>query len=1097
VILGAAVATSVLTGALLVGDSVEGSLRQLTLGRLGKVDHAIMSTRYFRASLAQDLASELAGETRVVPLMAVQASIEVAGTGVRAHKVSLYGVDDRFAALFDLSPVAADSSRRLRFFHANGPLRKTLDAQDNESLILSVESHSAIHREFVFGRGEAEDQVIRTRVRMGKQVEDEAGGRFSFEPNQSIPLVAFVRLSALQNLLGLNGQVNRLLISSQTLFEGDVVGALARTVTLEDYGLSLRTTSEAVSLESDQFLLSEAVVDAAHSLADRQNLAATGVFTYLSNALISLSGSVPYSTISAVGSLGSPVLPDQLTMTSGGPLKLPEGEGVYLNKHAAERLKVGSGDSVTLRYFEVESDESFTEAEVRLPVAEVVRPEGLAADRFLTPEFPGLHDADNMADWDAPFPVDFSVIEEADEAYWDDFGATPKAFVSLRKGQSLWSSRFGSLSSVRFHVPADPSSSKLHTEIEGNILSGMSPESQGFRVVPLRSQGLASSKGATDFRGLFFGFSMFLVVSGLAMMSQLFKLGIQDRRAEIGLLKAVGFETSRVRRRLLYEGLLLGALGATIGVGGASLYGRAMIYGLSTWWFDAVGTRLLTFHGSSGSMIGGWLITMLLIAAVVWRGVGAASAEPAIRLMKQVITLETTGEGGKTGLVLALFSILSGVLFACSLFVTAAQQVGLFFALAACALVSLLAATQLLAHRFVDGKRGTIGMACSQIARFPNRTMASLTLIALAVFVLVAVGLNRHESGGDKGIPQGAGGFRWIGETAIPITADLGKRRSLLDAGFTSDELDRLGKIEVHAFRLKPGEDVSCLNLHRPGQPRILGVSQPTIDRGGFTFKSKSDGVDELNPLRGLELDLGEDVIPVIGDFNSVQWILHLGLGQDMVVLNEKGRPVRLRFVALLSGSVLQSEVLMSEKQFTKHFPSIEGYSFFAMETASAHDEFARRMETHLDRFGMDVTTTQFRLAQYRAVENTYMATFQMVGGFGALLGTLGVAVLMMRNAAERRGELAAMRAIGFSRRRLSVLLITETTVIVVLGIGIGTVAGLLAVAPTLVSLYASVPWEDLGISLFAVAVTGMLAGILTTTLALRAPIVETLKAEG
>ena len=53
VCLGAAAATSVLTGALLVGDSVRGSLRDLTLERLGEIDHALVSDRgFFREELA-------------------------------------------------------------------------------------------------------------------------------------------------------------------------------------------------------------------------------------------------------------------------------------------------------------------------------------------------------------------------------------------------------------------------------------------------------------------------------------------------------------------------------------------------------------------------------------------------------------------------------------------------------------------------------------------------------------------------------------------------------------------------------------------------------------------------------------------------------------------------------------------------------------------------------------------------------------------------------------------------------------------------------------------------------------------------------------
>ena len=186
----------------------------------------------------------------------------------------------------------------------------------------------------------------------------------------------------------------------------------------------------------------------------------------------------------------------------------------------------------------------------------------------------------------------------------------------------------------------------------------------------------------------------------------------------------------------------------------------------------------------------------------------------------------------------------------------------------------------------------------------------------------------------------------------------------------------------------------------------------------------------------------------------------------------------------------------MSEANFVKHFPSIEGYRFFAIETERAHDSVSGWMESRLQEYGMDVMTTQFRLARYRAVENTYMATFQMVGGLGALLGTLGVGVMMMRNAVERRGELAAMRAIGFTRSRLRALLFAETSVLIVSGILIGTLAGILAVAPSLVGRFMLASWSSLFLSIIAVAAAGSVSGFAAAGLALRAPIVETLKAE-
>ena len=50
-------ATAVLTGALLVGDSVRGSLRDLTLQRLGKIDSVLVAGHMFLATLADELAA--------------------------------------------------------------------------------------------------------------------------------------------------------------------------------------------------------------------------------------------------------------------------------------------------------------------------------------------------------------------------------------------------------------------------------------------------------------------------------------------------------------------------------------------------------------------------------------------------------------------------------------------------------------------------------------------------------------------------------------------------------------------------------------------------------------------------------------------------------------------------------------------------------------------------------------------------------------------------------------------------------------------------------------------------------------------------------
>src|SRR5580658_9271985 len=96
VILGVATAIAVLTGALLVGDSVRASLRDLVLGRLGKTEGVVTSAQFFR----EQLSSAVPGSA---PMIVMQGIVTHEKDGRRAAHVSVYGVDDRFWKFNDVA----------------------------------------------------------------------------------------------------------------------------------------------------------------------------------------------------------------------------------------------------------------------------------------------------------------------------------------------------------------------------------------------------------------------------------------------------------------------------------------------------------------------------------------------------------------------------------------------------------------------------------------------------------------------------------------------------------------------------------------------------------------------------------------------------------------------------------------------------------------------------------------------------------------------------------------------------------------------------------------------------------------------------------
>src|ERR1700749_4672593 len=101
--------------------------------------------------------------------------------------------------------------------------------------------------------------------------------------------------------------------------------------------------------------------------------------------------------------------------------------------------------------------------------------------------------------------------------------------------------------------------------------------------------------------------------------------------------------------------------------------------------------------------------------------------------------------------------------------------------------------------------------------------------------------------------------------------------------------------------------------------------------------------------------------------------------------------------------------------------------------------------------YGLELTPTTRRLDAFNAVQNTYLSTFQVLGGLGLLLGSAGLGVVVLRNVQERRGELALLLAIGFRKRALQWLVLSEHGALLGLGLAVGIIAAVIGVLPALI----------------------------------------------
>jgi ABC-type antimicrobial peptide transport system permease subunit len=1190
VLLGVAVGAAVLTGALLVGDALRGSLRDLALQRLGWVDQAMIATRFVRSDLAKDLPA-----SRVAPAILLRATA-ANRDGKAVRGVTLMGVDARFG-LPEREKGFRDGGSSSVALSPN--LARDLGVGVGDEVSFRVQKPGEVPRESLLGQRDDEDAVSVLRLRVAEVLSpDELGARFSLQPSPEAPRNAFVPLAALQRSIGQIGRVNALLAEGTERDFGETFG---RKLDLDDWGLLLlsparraqavldlygrrsgvearppiaetilqaidhhgnkppnRAALEAyfrdrhpyLSLQSREAILDDATVQAALEAAEESGLRAAATLVYL--AKLSAKGKTIAGVVAALDPGAKPplgvFLPPDVAELAPGQIVLADWADQPVARSASwnrqPRLpELTEGDEITLTYKPPEHRQDHPlDLTARFRYAGIIPLAGVADDPGLTPEFPGVTDKPDPSEWKLPFDDrnwnNQRIREQWGDPFWYEYRTTPKAYIRLDDGRKLWSSRFGSTTSVRLAPKdggdLDAAAERIHAALLKKLRSG----SRAPAFEPVKARALDASVGGTDFGPLFLGFSFFLIAAALLLTALLFRLNLDRRASEVGLLLAVGFRQGAVRRLLLAEGVVLALLGTALGCAAALGYAAVLLQFLAAIWPGGALKSFLKphFENSTWSLLIGAGASLLVSALTIAWAVRGLGRTPPRALLAGDASIEQPPTPGRRTWAwwIAIVGLLGGLgLMACAPYVQGHEEkASCFFGSGALFLTAGLAGLsgwmRSGRHRTVEGGRlfAVVRLGVRNAARHPGRSLLTAGLLASAAFLIVAVEAFRRRAGADTASEHsGSGGFNLLAESDRPPPfRDLvapKARSALLDRlerrwreQIKEGDLEKIIKerraraselcdqLRIIPIRVKSGDDASCLNLYQPTRPRIFGVPNELIDRGGFQFAEVVDP-KESSPWRLLlrELkasDAGQPPpLPAFGENNTVVWMLKKGLRGVVQIPSEGGTAERaLEIDGLLQDSIFQSGLLVSEENFLKLYPSNDGPTFFLIRAPVEREQDAKDLlEAAYAQEGLEVSRTADRLEQYLAVENTYLTTFQALGGLGLLLGSLGLAVVLLRGVWERRGELALLRALGWRRGTLARLVLAENGFLLLVGLAAGTLSAALAVAPHLVG-GGEIPWLRLLGMLTLVLIVGLFSAALAAASTLRAPLLPALRRE-
>ena len=673
VALGVAVATAVIVGALVVGDSMRGSLRFIAMDRIGSIDTVLLSPRWFNESLTKNLATDGVSSSTVHNLILVPQAMAENGSH-RASEMALLGVDTDFWAMGSIKPKAEPENEELIL---NRSLADKLHAQVGDLITLHIASQAVVPADSPLGKRE-QDNLDLPRWKVIEILPDQSLARFSLRSDQRPILNAFASKKALQRALEIDDKINAVFVARSSDEAPNRVATPANKLleklspSLSDLGLQWQhverlfpdaSLSEATDkststkvldyyqLTTDQMLMNESL--SSKIVASVKANYPASVLTYLANGLQRKNGSelvgrnVPYSTIAAVD---WSVIASMLGPKENPPANPANQDWVVVTSWLAEQLSIQVGDQIQVEYFLPETvdgqeiEKSFDVTVVA--IAPLTKPESSyrrnRAAKFAdaptpfndpswTPVVPGITDQESISKWDTPFKLSRKV-EKEDDQYWNDHRLTPKLYISNELGIKHFGSRFGNVSSIRFDNLKANEVNAIETKIS-EIAKTKLPK-LGWREIPLRKQQLMASSGTTPFDALFLSLSFFVIVAALLLVALLFRLAIEQRADHWGLLLASGWTRSAVRRLLLLEGAVVCSIGATLGIGLGLGYAYAMIAGLHTWWVGAITVSFLDYHVRPLSLVLGWVLSWAAALGTILLATRQIKSIPIAKLLK-------------------------------------------------------------------------------------------------------------------------------------------------------------------------------------------------------------------------------------------------------------------------------------------------------------------------------------------------------------------------------------------------------------------------------------------------------------------------------
>lgn len=605
---------------------------------------------------------------------------------------------------------------------------------------------------------------------------------------------------------------------------------------------------------------------------------------------------------------------------------------------------------------------------------------------------------------------------------------------------------------------------------------------------------------ARNFVKLFGGIGAFSVTAGVLLLVNVFVMLADERKSQLGMLRAVGLKRNQLVRTFGAEGGVYAALAAGTGALAGLAVGRVVVVVAQSVFNASTDERLRTalrFTARPQGLVSGFVIGGVIALVTVWAAsfrIGNLNVIRAIRGLPEPPTARRRSQ--------ALMLGAAGIVAGGSLFATGAASRSWFGTLVGVPLAAAAGAPLL--SRTIGRKAAvtwacfvalTWGLTCFTIfPRVFDGSNIPTFVVQGIILVAAAVGLGAVNADGIGRLIAKLGGSRRSLPARLAFAYPVARRfRTSMLLGIYAlivfvltflAVFSHLFDAQIPRFTRESSAGFDLIVDSNPSNPATINslfaqgqiASAAPIVRGAPRFSSPQHGGLLAWPLSGFDRNFIQAGQPALSDrmtrfrTDKDAWAAVLD-GKDLVLvassfLQEGGGPpqnlVRVgdRITALnpstgdrrqwtvagiLSSDWLDQGVVTSSA-VARDFLGVGAVSnrhFVAMKPGQDPELAARRLTGSLVQYGAKADTVATLVKIQLHQQQGFIRLMQGYLALGLLVGVAGLGVVMVRAVRERRRHIGLLRALGFSRQVVRSAFLMEAAFVAVQGILVGLVLAL------------------------------------------------------